>query len=221
MARLIFVIITLFGLSAYALGIEDIRAALSQGSSGDTLEIKSYITVTVKGNSQVMENHLVQFGKEKTWVELKSNAMSQRMIRNGSKMKVIDLKSNKSKVLEFSEAQLTLPQGAQQVIDPIGDYNWSLPEKQQDGLYFLHSDERDIWFDATAGRVTQIVDRISSAQGAISTSQIKYCDQCSLKNKPEVIETQIKINGIVESEMRIEFLIWKTSSSLPSRLFDF
>lgn len=55
-------------------------------------------TINAMGASQSISIYIVQKGASKIYTEINAAFVNQRSIVNGSKMKVIDLKTNKSQV---------------------------------------------------------------------------------------------------------------------------
>jgi hypothetical protein len=82
--------------SSFALTLDQVRADLKKNSiSGDSIELSVRTSVSTVGSKQSVSVFFVQKGKNKIYSEINTSFLNQRSIVNGSRMKIIDLNTNK------------------------------------------------------------------------------------------------------------------------------
>jgi hypothetical protein len=89
-----------------ALVFEDICAAVEGHPSLDTVNMHVSLTAQAGGALSTMQMHLITKGKEKTWMELRSQILNQRIIKNGKKYQVTDLVTGQKATPDLPPAML-------------------------------------------------------------------------------------------------------------------
>ncbi|MBO5950232.1 MAG: hypothetical protein J6Q11_05940 [Fibrobacteraceae bacterium] len=81
---------------SFALSLNQVRADLKRNPiSGDSIELSVRTSVSTVGSKQSVSVFFVQKGKNKIYSEINTSFLNQRSIVNGSRMKIIDLNTNK------------------------------------------------------------------------------------------------------------------------------
>lgn len=97
-----------FSVSSFALTLDQVRADLKKNSiSGDSIEINVRTSVSTAGSKQSVSVFFVQKGK-KIYAEINASFLNQRSIVNGSRMKIIDLNTNKFQIIPYNGEPLNV-----------------------------------------------------------------------------------------------------------------
>ena len=98
-----------FSVSSFALTLDQVRADLKKNSiSGDSIEINVRTSVSTAGSKQSVSVFFVQKGKNKIYSEINTSFLNQRSIVNGSRMKIIDLNTNKFQIIPYNGEPLNV-----------------------------------------------------------------------------------------------------------------
>lgn len=148
---------------SFALSLDEIKSRLASQPHFDTLDIRVKTSVATGGFSSASETHLIMKGESKVWMELKLPTGGQRMVRNGDRYKVTDLKTGKSEYPKLAPEMLqSLP--GQGVADFLSKGQYTNPKLLGNDLYSLDlvpgSDttvtSRQIKFDAHIDQLVEI-----------------------------------------------------------------
>lgn len=97
-----------FSVSSFALTLDQVRADLKKNSiSGDSIEINVRTSVSTAGSKQSVSVFFVQKGK-KIYSEINTSFLNQRSIVNDSRMKIIDLNTNKFQIIPYNGEPLNV-----------------------------------------------------------------------------------------------------------------
>ena len=97
-----------FSVSSFALTLDQVRADLKKNSiSGDSIEINVRTSVSTAGSKQSVSVFFVQKGK-KIYCEINTSFLNQRSIVNDSRMKIIDLNTNKFQIIPYNGEPLNV-----------------------------------------------------------------------------------------------------------------
>ena len=97
-----------FSVSSFALTLDQVRADLKKNSiSGDSIEINVRTSVSTAGSKQSVSVFFVQKGK-KIYSEINTSFLNQRSIVNDSRMKIIDLNTNKFQMIPYNGEPLNV-----------------------------------------------------------------------------------------------------------------
>ena len=97
-----------FSVSSFALTLDQVRAGLKKNSiSGDSIEINVRTSVSTAGSKQSVSVFFVQKGK-KIYSEINTSFLNQRSIVNDSRMKIIDLNTNKFQIIPYNGEPLNV-----------------------------------------------------------------------------------------------------------------
>ena len=94
--RKILILFLFLSIPSFALSLNQVRADLKRNPiSGDSIELSVRTSVSTVGSKQSVSVFFVQKGKNKIYSEINTSFLNQRSIVNGSRMKIIDLNTNK------------------------------------------------------------------------------------------------------------------------------
>jgi len=194
-----------------------ILANQKKASFPDTAEIRMRTTVTMQGMpAQVIESRLLSKGKEKNVTEVKSSVMSMKIVRNGEKFSVTDLKSGASLPLQMAEQagkhnlepDLGKPED---YFAPVKEGNlWRLSSKDPAGATLFYSEELK--------RVVKMQQTVQA--GVQSETNIKYCGkECTLPGTPVSIDIATQMNGQTAAKISLEVLSAQKLANIPDAVF--
>ena len=97
-----------FSVSSFALTLDQVRTDLKKNSiSGDSIELSVRTSVSTAGSKQSVSVFFVQKGK-KIYSEINTSFLNQRSIVNDSRMKIIDLNTNKFQIIPYNGEPLNV-----------------------------------------------------------------------------------------------------------------
>lgn len=149
-------------------------------------------------------------GKGKNYTEIQSDFLKQRSIVNGKKMKVIDLKTKRSQILEYDGEALS---DSYADFRPLDSGVWSEPRLLSGDLYVIHGSPGTLYYDHRRKRVEKI-EAVKDQANSLTT--FTYDAAGKLKK----LEVSVSAGG-VESLVTTEILRMQKSDKIPDSLFDF
>ena len=107
--RKILFILLIISIHSFALSLNQVRADLKKNSiSGDSIEINVRTSVSTAGSKQSVSVFFVQKRKNKIYSEINTSFLNQRSIVNDSRMKIIDLNTNKFQIIPYNGEPLNV-----------------------------------------------------------------------------------------------------------------
>ena len=108
-------------------------------------------TINAMGSSQSISIYIVQKGTSKIYTEINAAFVNQRSIVNGSKMKVIDLKTNKSQVVPYNGEALEAMSYVQ--FNPLDAGEWENPKYVSENLYSIKGRKGSLYYNSKKKRI--------------------------------------------------------------------
>ena len=109
MRKILLFILLIISIHSFALTLDQVRADLKKNSiSGDSIEINVRTSVSTVGSTQSVSVFFVQKGKNKIYSEINTSFLNQRSIVNDSRMKIIDLNTNKFQIIPYNGEPLNV-----------------------------------------------------------------------------------------------------------------
>ena len=143
----IILLVLLIPISSFALTLDQVRNDLKNSSVDmDSIEMDLRTTVNVVGTSQSVTIYVVQKGTSKIYTEINTSFMSQRSIVNGSKMKVVDLKTNKVQIVPYNGEALEALKYTQ--FNPLDAGEWETPKYVDENLYAIKGDKGTLYYNS-------------------------------------------------------------------------
>jgi len=214
------IILNLFALSCFSIAadIATMFANQQKAAFPDTAEIRMRTTVTIQGMpGQVMESRTISKGKEKNMTEIKSPLVNMKIVRNGDKLSVTDLKTGTSLPSQMA-GQAAAPDvnqtmgSAKDYLTPIKEGNlWRLSPVDPAGATLFYSEEQK--------RMVKMQQNIQP--GTSSETNIKYCGKtCTFPGTPASIEIETKMDGQTAAKILLEIISVQKLNAIPDALFE-
>ncbi len=203
--------VALMAAYAHSLTLEEVRLALAENSiPQDSVEMNLRITVKAAGISRQTEVYIASKGPGKSYTEIRSDFLKQRSVVNGNKMKVVDLKTKRSQVLDYNGEALS---DSYAQLHPLDSGDWGEPKFLSGNLYVIDGSLGTLYYDCRKKRI----EKIEAVKGrANSLTTFSYGANGQLKK----MEVSVSADG-VESLVSTEILRMRKSDKLPDSLFDF
>ena len=126
MKKLAILSFAFFVSQSFGLTLDQVKAALKANIvSRDSVEMNLRVSVKAPGVYQQTDIYLINKGPSKSYTEIKSNFLKQRSIVNGNKMKIVDLKTNKTQVIDYNGNVLASNSYAN--FNPLDAGEWTEP----------------------------------------------------------------------------------------------
>ncbi|SHL01444.1 hypothetical protein SAMN05720470_10438 [Fibrobacter sp. UWOV1] len=201
-----------FSISSFALSLEQVRADLKVFSiAQDSVEMSLRTMVYSSAGKQTISVYMVKKGSSKIYTEIQSSLMSQRSVINGSRMKVIDLKTNKIQVLPYNGDPLDADKYTR--FNPLERGNWQEPVFVSENLYKISGAKGVLYYDSKKKRIEKI--EFDGVDKFVLT-EFTYDAENNLKT----MTVSVKANG-VDTKVVTEVLALRSSKKFPDKLFEF
>lgn len=208
----IILLVLLIPISSFALTLDQVRNDLKNSSVDmDSIEMDLRTTVNVVGTSQSVTIYVVQKGTSKIYTEINTSFMSQRSIVNGSKMKVVDLKTNKVQIVPYNGEALEALKYTQ--FNPLDAGEWETPKYVDENLYAIKDDKGTLYYNSKKKRIEKLE---SEKNDSYSLTTFEY----NAENKLKMMKVDVDANG-VKTTIVTEILRMKSSKDFPDKLFEF
>ena len=139
-------------ISSFALTLDQVRNDLKKSSfAKDSIEMDIRTTINAMGSTQSISIYIVQKGTSKIYTEINAAFVNQRSIVNGSKMKVIDLKTNKSQVVPYNGEALEAMSYVQ--FNPLDAGEWENPKYVSENLYSIKGRKGFLYYNSKKKRI--------------------------------------------------------------------
>ena len=201
-----------FAISSFALSLEQVRADLKVFSiAQDSVEMSLRTMVYSSAGKQAISVYMVKKGPTKIYTEIKSSFMSQRSVVNGSRMKVVDLNTNKIQILPYNGESLDADKYTH--FNPLDRGNWQEPIFISENMYKISGAKGVLYYDSKKKRIEKL--EYENVDKFILT-EFAYDSEKNLKT----MTVSVKANG-VETKVVTEVLALRSSKKFPDKLFDF
>lgn len=204
--------IFLLSISSFALTLDQVREALkSSPFSQDSVEMSIRTTVSSSAGKQVVSVYMVKKGSSKTYAEIKAPFLNQRSVVNGTRMKVIDLSTNKFQILPYNGEVLKSEKYAR--FNPLDSGDWREPVFVSENLYRITGSKGVLYYDSKKKRIEKFENNESKAQ---SLTTFVYDAENNLKT----MNVSVMAGG-VETKVTTEILALRSSKNFPDKIFEF
>ena len=197
---------------SFALTLEEVKAALKENViPQDSVEMNLRVTVKAPSVYQQTDVYMVKKGTEESYTEIKSSFLKQRSIVNKGKMKIIDLKTNKTQIVDYDENALKTESYAN--LNPLDSGAWEEPKFYSDEVYTIHGSAGTLYYNKKKNRI----EKVETVKGRANTLTTFSYDA---NNKMKKMVVSVIVNGH-ESVVTTEFLRMQKSDKVPDALFEF
>lgn len=201
-----------FALSSFALTLDQVRSDLKKSSfAKDSIEMDIRTTINAMGSSQSISIYIVQKGTSKIYTEINAAFVNQRSIVNGSKMKVIDLKTNKSQVVPYNGEALEAMSYAR--FNPLDAGEWGTPKYVSENLYSIKGSKGSLYYNSKKKRIEKYE---SEEDDKYVLTTFEY----DAENNLSRMKIDVDADG-VKTSITTEILRMRNSKDFPDFLFEF
>lgn len=204
---------------SFALDLATIQSRISQNTGPDTADYKITTTIQMAGQSVVSHAHVIQAGPNMQWYETQMGASTIRMIRNGKKMRSIDLSTGKDLTKQLPVAD----PASSKIGQVFASGHWQAPEMIGAGLW-----EAKDTLPSDSSIVRQIVQYSESANQILSFMKILRTGDTTAMNLswdtqgghqiPLALDMRTTVGGKI-SVIHTQYSQWNFPRSIPSTLF--
>ena len=214
------IIIILLACSCFSMAADVASILFNQKKAAfpDTAEIRMRTTVTMQGMpAQTMESRLISKGVEKNITEIKSSLLNMKIVRNGDKISVTDLKTGA--VMPSQMAENSATPDINQNLGSVEDYQKPVKEGGLWKMSPVNPEKATMFYSEELKRIVKMKQTIQ--QGIENEINIKYCDnKCAIPGIPKSIEIETSINGQSSSKVLLEIISVQKLNSIPDALFN-
>lgn len=201
----------LFVSQAFALSLEQVKTALKEGViPRDSVEMNLRISVKAQGVYQQTDIYIVNKGIGKSFTEIRGGFLNQRSIVNGNKMKIVDLKTNRTQLLDYNRESLQANSYAD--FNPLDSGDWEEPKFLSGEIYQIKGPVGSVYYNSKTKRI----EKVEAVKDRANT-QTTFTYDASDKLKKMAVS--VMVNG-TESVITTEILRMQKSDKVPDSLFD-
>ena len=201
-----------FSVSSFALTLDQVRADLKKNSiSGDSIEINVRTSVSTAGSKQSVSVFFVQKGINKIYSEINTSFLNQRSIVNGSRMKIIDLNTNKFQIIPYNGEPLNVAFYTN--FNPLASGEWGEPKFVSENLYSIKGDKGTLYYNSKKKRIEKME---TEEKDKIVLTEFSY----DVENNLKTMSVHVSAQG-VETTIVTEILKLRHSRDFPDKLFEF
>lgn len=191
----------------------------NQGTSAfpDTCEMQIRTTISLPNQKpQSVDMSVINAGSDKSVTTINSGLIQMKTIQNGSRMKVVDLKSGKTlpaqNVKQQNPADINKKMGSpEDYKNPVKEGNlWKIAPKD--------ASKPTLYYSATKKRVVKMVVQVN---GANAESSFEYCDNtCKLPGTLKKVEVNTTLADGNTTKVVLDILDAERRKVLPPKMFD-
>lgn len=201
----------LFVSQTFALSLEQVKTALKEGViPRDSVEMNLRVSVKAQGVYQQTDIYIVNKGIGKSFTEIRGGFLNQRSIVNGNKMKIVDLKTNRTQLLDYNRESLQANSYAD--FNPLDSGDWEEPKFLSGEIYQIKGPVGSVYYNSKTKRI----EKVEAVKDRANT-QTTFTYDASDKLKKMTVS--VMVNG-TESVITTEILRMQKSDKVPDSLFD-
>ncbi len=202
----------LFVSQTFALSLEQVKAALTDGIiPRDSVEMNLRISVKAQGIYQQTDIYIVNKGTGKSYTEIRGGFLNQRNIVNGSKMKIVDLNTSKTQLLDYNGEALQTNSYAD--FNPLDSGDWEEPKFLSGEIYLIKGPAGSVYYNSKTKRI----EKVEAVKDRTNTQTTFTYDA---SNRLKKMAVSVMVNG-TESVVTTEILRMQKSDKIPDSLFEF
>ena len=208
----ILIIFLFFSVSSFALTLDQVRVDLKKNSIlGDSIELSVRTSVSTVGSKQSVSVFFVQKGKNKIYSEINTSFLNQRSIVNDSRMKIIDLNTNKFQIIPYNGEPLDVVSYTN--FNPLASGEWGEPKFVSENLYSIKGDKGTLFYNSKKKRIEKME---TEEKDKFVLTDFSY----DVENNLKTMTVHVSAQG-VETTIVTEILKLRHSRDFPDKLFEF
>lgn len=131
---------------SFALTLEEVKAALKENViPQDSVEMNLRVSVRAASVYQQTDLYIVKKGSAKSYTEIKNDLLKQRSIVNGNKMKIVNLKTNKTQIVDYNGEILESDSYAK--FNPLDSGEWTESKFYSEDVYTIQGSAGTIYYN--------------------------------------------------------------------------
>lgn len=210
--RKILILFLFLSIPSFALSLNQVRVDLKKNSiSGDSIELSVRTSVSTVGSKQSVSVFFVQKGKNKIYSEINTSFLNQRSIVNDSRMKIIDLNTNKFQIIPYNGEPLNVASYTN--FNPLASGEWGEPKFVSENLYSIKGDKGTLFYNSKKKRIEKME---TEEKDKIVLTEFSY----DVENNLKTMIVHVSAQG-VETTIVTEILKLRHSRDFPDKLFEF
>ena len=210
--RKILILFLFLSIPSFALSLNQVRVDLKKNSiSGDSIELSVRTSVSTVGSKQSVSVFFVQKGKNKIYSEINTSFLNQRSIVNDSRMKIIDLNTNKFQIIPYNGEPLNVASYTN--FNPLASGEWGGPKFVSENLYSIKGDKGTLFYNSKKKRIEKME---TEEKDKFVLTDFSY----DVENNLKTMTVHVSAQG-VETTIVTEILKLRHSRDFPDKLFEF
>ena len=210
--RKILILFLFLSIPSFALSLNQVRVDLKKNSiSGDSIELSVRTSVSTVGSKQSVSVFFVQKGKNKIYSEINTSFLNQRSIVNDSRMKIIDLNTNKFQIIPYNGEPLNVASYTN--FNPLASGEWGEPKFVSENLYSIKGDKGTLFYNSKKKRIEKME---TEEKDKFVLTDFSY----DVENNLKTMTVHVSAQG-VETTIVTEILKLRHSRDFPDKLFEF
>ncbi|MDD7300284.1 hypothetical protein [Fibrobacter intestinalis] len=204
-------------LPVFALDVQAVFDNQKKSAFPDTCELLMRTTVSLPGQgAQTVETSVLNKGKDKSVTIVKSSAIQMKIVQNGNRTRITDLKSGK--VLPAQNMPSQNPADISAQLGNPGDYRSPVKEGSLWKIVSKEDSKPTLYYSAKSKRIVRMSLPVN---GAEARTALEYCDNsCPLPGTLNRATIVTKLASGDSSTVVVEILKAKGRSDFPESLFD-
>ena len=202
---------------SFSLDLNAVFENQAKSAFPDTCEMQIRTTVSLPNQKpQSVDMSVINAGGDKSITTINSGLIQMKTIQNGSRMKVVDLKSGKTlpaqNVKQQNPADINKKMGSpEDYKNPTKEGNlWKIAPKD--------ASKPTLYYSATKKRVVKMVVQVN---GANAESSFEYCDNtCKLPGTLKKVEVNTTLADGNTTKVVLDILDAERRKVLPPKMFD-
>ena len=183
----------------------------------DTCEMQIRTTVSLPNQKpQSVDMSLINAGSDKSITTINSGLIQMKTIQNGSRMKLVDLKSGKT--LPAQNVKQQNPADINKNMGSPADYKNPVKEGNLWKIVPKNASKPTLYYSATKKRVVKMVAQIN---GAKTETFFEYCNEsCKLPGTLKKVEVSTTLADGSRTKVVLDVLEAERRKVLPPKMFD-
>ncbi len=203
-------------LPVFALDVQAVFDNQKKSAFPDTCELLMRTTVSLPQGAQTVETSVLNKGKDKSVTIVKSSAIQMKIVQNGNRTRITDLKSGK--VLPAQNMPPQNPADISVQLGNPGDYRSPVKEGSLRKIVPKEDSTPTLYYSAKSKRIVRMSLPVN---GAEARTALEYCDNfCPLPGTLNRATIVTRLASGDSSTVVVEILKAKGRSDFPESLFD-
>lgn len=201
----------LFVSQTFALSLEQVKTALKEGAiPRDSVEMNLRVSVKAQDVDQQTDIYIVNKGIGKSFTEIRGGFLNQRSIVNGNKTKIVDLKTNRTQILDHNGEALRPNSYAD--FNPLDSGDWEEPKFLSGEIYLIKGPAGSVYYNSKTKRI----EKVEAVKDRVNTLTTFTYDA---GNRLKKMAVSVMVKG-TESVVTTEILRMRKSDKVPDSLFE-